>query len=90
MSRAPTSRSERSGNSKIAGSSPELVALKPGQTNDFIIDTCCFLAWRSALLGSGKDWLAQCQDNVTEWCPVREHYKTAMSAHCHKSVPMLI
>ena len=32
------------------------------QTNDFKIDTCCFLVWHSALLG--KDWLAQCEDNV--------------------------
>ena len=31
------------------------------------IDTCHFLAWREALLGYGKDWLGQCQDNVTEW-----------------------
>ena len=30
-------------------------------------DTCHFLAWRSALIGLGKDWLAQCQDNVTKW-----------------------
>ena len=28
------------------------------------IDTCRFLAWISALIGSRKDWLAQCQDNV--------------------------
>ena len=37
------------------------------QTKDFQIDTCHFLAWRSALLGWGKDWLAECQDTVTEW-----------------------
>ena len=37
------------------------------QTNDFKIDTCRFLARQLALLGSGKDWSAQCQDNVTEW-----------------------
>ena len=35
------------------------------QTNDFKIDTCRFLARPSALLGYGKNWLAQCQDNVT-------------------------
>ena len=39
-------------------------------------------------------------DNVTEWdsglwcwwsgVPVRQHYKVVMSAHCHKSVPVLI
>ena len=37
------------------------------------VDTCRFLAWRSALIGYGKNSLAQCQDNVTEsgigtWC----------------------
>ena len=26
---------------------------------------CCYLAWYSALTGSGKDWLEQYQDNVT-------------------------
>ena len=67
-----------------------------GQTIDFKIDTCRFLAWRSAL-GYSKDWLAQCQDNVTEWdnrswcwqpgVPVRQHYKIAMCTHCHKSIP---
>ena len=35
-------------------------------TSDFKIDTCHFLAWRSALLGYSKDCLAQGQDNVTE------------------------
>ena len=31
------------------------------------IDTYRFLAKCSALLGEDKDWLAQYQDNVTEW-----------------------
>ena len=49
------------------------------------IDTCHILARHLALLGSGKDWLAQSQDNVTEWnikawcwwpsLPVGQHYK---------------
>ena len=30
------------------------------------IDTCRFVARCSALLGQGKDWLALCQDNLTE------------------------
>ena len=34
---------------------------------DFKIDTCRFLARHSPLLGWGKGWLAQCQDNVIEW-----------------------
>ena len=33
---------------------------------DFQIDTWRFLAKRSALLGYGKDWFAQCQDIVIE------------------------
>ena len=31
------------------------------------IDTCRYVAWHSALLGGGKDWLAHYQDNVTGW-----------------------
>ena len=55
------------------------------QTIDFISYSCRFLGRHSLLLGLGKDWLAQCQDNVTEWdirswCswpdfPVGKHYK---------------
>ena len=37
------------------------------QTHDLNIDMCRFLARHSALLGYGKDWLAQCHENVTEW-----------------------
>ena len=54
------------------------------------IDTCRFLARCSALLGRGINWLAQCQDNVTEWdimswclwvvLAVAQHQKVAMSA----------
>ena len=31
------------------------------------IDTCRILTWCSAVIGYGKDWLVQYQDNVTEW-----------------------
>ena len=31
------------------------------------IDTCRFLARCSALFEQGTDWLAQCQNNVTQW-----------------------
>ena len=62
-----------------------------GQTDHFKIDTCHFLASRSALLGWVKDWLAQCQDSVAEWniiirswcrwpgLPVEQHDKVALS-----------
>ena len=33
---------------------------------------CYFLARRSALLGMGKNWLVQCQDNVIAWDNVIE------------------
>ena len=62
------------------------------------IYTCHFLAWRSALIGYGKDWLAQFQNNVTGWdirslfrlpdVQMRQHYKVTMSVHCHKTVPV--
>ena len=67
---------------------------------DLKIDTCCFLARCSTLLGKGKEWLAQCQDSATEWdirlwcwnasLPVGKHYKVTMIVRCHKSVPVLI
>ena len=52
------------------------------------IDTSLFLARCSALFGYKNDWLAQCRDNVTEGpgFPVGQHYKVAMSAHCHTLV----
>ena len=60
------------------------------------IDTCHYLAWCSALIGYGKDWLTQCQNNAIEWdtgswCSGLiiqwEHYRVVMSVHCHNSVP---
>ena len=48
------------------------------------------------IIPGGKDWLAQCQDKVTEWVmwrsgfPVGQHYKAGTRAHCHKSVPVRI
>ena len=63
-----------------------LGAVKP---MTYKIDTCRFLVWYSALKGWGKDWLAQYQENVTEWdigllvlaawFPVGQHYKVTMS-----------
>ena len=66
---------------------------RSSQTNDFKSDTCRFLAWCMTFIGQGKDCLAQCQGNVTEWdagLPVGQHYKVAMSLHCYKSVSVLI
>ena len=62
------------------------------------IQTCHFLTL-SALVGSLRDWLPVWWGNVTGWdiiswywwpdFPMEQRYKVAMSAHCHKSVPIL-
>ena len=38
-----------------------------GQTKDCKIGLCCFFAIHAALRRKSKDWLAQSQDNVSEW-----------------------
>ena len=38
-----------------------------GQTKDYKIGICCFSAKQAALRRKSKDWLAQNQDNVSEW-----------------------
>ena len=64
------------------------------------IDTCHYLAWRFALIGWDEDRLGRCEDNLTV-CDIRgfgagglisqwDSTKFAMSAHCHKSVSVLI
>ena len=98
MSRAFISHAGRIGNLKLPCSNLDPAGSNPGQVKSMTlkIALCRFLAWCSALLGSGKDWLAQCQDNATawdcrSWCqrvPERQHYTFAMSAHCHKLVPV--
>ena len=39
-----------------------------GQTKDYKIGICCFSAKPLALRRKGNDWLAENQDNVSEWC----------------------
>ena len=67
MSRVSASHSGRLGNLKVAGSKLDLAVFKPllSSTNDFKIDSSCSLACCLALLGYGKDWLAQSQDNAS-------------------------
>ena len=62
--------------------------LSQGMT--YKINTCRALVLCSALLGQNRDWLAQYQDNASEWVkwrqfghPMGQHYKAPMSAHCH-------
>ena len=38
-----------------------------GQTKDYQIGICCFSAKHAALRRKSKDWLAQNQNNVSEW-----------------------
>ena len=38
-----------------------------GQTKDYKISICCFSDKHAALRRKRKDWLAQNQDNVSEW-----------------------
>ena len=38
-----------------------------GQTKDYEIGICCFSAKHAALRRKSKDWLAQNQDNVSDW-----------------------
>jgi hypothetical protein len=40
---------------------------RSGQTKDYKICMCCFSAKHAALRRKSKDWLAQNQDNVSEW-----------------------
>ena len=37
------------------------------QTKDYKIGICCFSAKHAALRGKSKDWMAENQDNVSEW-----------------------
>jgi hypothetical protein len=38
-----------------------------GKTEDYKNGICCFFAKHAALRRKSKDWLAQNQDNVSEW-----------------------
>ena len=40
---------------------------RSGQTKDCKIGICCFSEKHTALWRKSKDWLAQDQDNVSEW-----------------------
>ena len=44
-----------------------------GQTKDYIIGICCFSAKHAALRRKSKDWLAQNQNNVSEWSDMSTH-----------------
>ena len=44
-----------------------------GQAKDYEIGICCFTAKHAALRRKSKDWLAQNQDNVSEWGDMSIH-----------------
>jgi hypothetical protein len=46
---------------------------RSGQTKDFKTDICCFSAKHAALRRKSKDWLAQNQNNVSEWSDMSTH-----------------
>ena len=66
MSRAPTFCPGRLGKPKITGLSLEPQVQNLVESNQRLY-TCHILDRRLALLGVGKGWLAQYQDNMTEW-----------------------
>ena len=43
------------------------------QTKDYKIGICCFSAKQAALRRKSKDWLAQNQNNVSEWSDMSIH-----------------
>jgi hypothetical protein len=43
---------------------------RSGQTKDYKISICCFSAKHAALQRKSKDWLAQNQNNVSEWSDI--------------------
>ena len=44
-----------------------------GQTKDYKIGICCFSAKHAAFRRKSKDWLAQNQNNVSEWSDMSTH-----------------
>ena len=47
---------------------------RSGQTKDYKIGICCFSAIKhAALRRKSKDWLAQNQNNVSEWSNMSTH-----------------
>ena len=101
MSRASTSRSERSRNLKVMGSNLDLAVFKPwsSQTNDFKIYTGRSLARCSALLGYKRTgWLSvriiQLNGIVQQWkhsfIPQRTTSECQRCQHCHSSATCAI
>ena len=58
----------------------------PGRIKAMTI--CRYLASNSVSKREGKDWFAQCEDNMVlatlaSLAPMGQHYKVAMSGYCH-------
>ena len=88
-----TRRSGRIGRARASCVEDREFSSWTSQPNDLNMYTYHFRARHSTLLSYGKDWLAQCQDNVTKWdsrswcwrlgLPVGQHCKVTMSGQCH-------
>ena len=44
-----------------------------GQTKDYEVGICCFSAKHATLSRKSNDWLAQNQNNVSEWSNMSTH-----------------
>jgi hypothetical protein len=53
----------------VLASSPVDCGFEPwsGRNKDYKIGICCFSSKQAALRSKSKDWLAQNQNNVSEW-----------------------
>ena len=56
---------------------------RSGQAKDYKIGICCFFAMHAALRRMSKDWLAQNQDNVSEWSDMSSTIKIRLSGSHH-------
>ena len=52
---------------------------RSGQTKNYEIGICCFAAKNAALRRKSKDWLAQNENNVSEWSDMSTHGLTVVS-----------
>ena len=70
-----TERGNRIGTAQASRTEGREFESQPSQTSTYKFDICCYLSGHLALIGYGKDWIAQCPDNVIvqdigSWCRV--------------------
>jgi hypothetical protein len=76
----------------VLASSAEDCGFEPwsGQTEDYKIDICYFSAKHAALRRKIKDWLAQNQDNMSEWGDMSIHGLLFLCASTNKFTFILL